>query len=171
MPSPRRAVAPLALVLVAVSAAPANATIVPQDNIAGVKIDMTQEKVLEVLGSPATTITRRGGGCACVPVTTYTYKRRGIKVFFKPNRANTANITFAIEVYRDRGQRTAEGIGIGSPRSAVKREIEGVKCRRLDPTYAFCLVGSGRLHRVSTSFRLDRRNKVESVVMSRPWDH
>jgi hypothetical protein len=101
--------------LLAVSAAPANATIVPQDNIAGVEIDMTQEKVLEVLGSPGTTITRRGGGCACVPVTTYTYKRRGIKVLFKPNRANTANITFAIEVYRDRGQRTAEGIGIGSP--------------------------------------------------------
>jgi hypothetical protein len=92
-------------------------------------------------------------------------------VFFKPNRANTANIAFAIEVYRDRGQRTAEGIGIGSPRSAVRREIEGVKCQRLDATYAFCLVGSGKLHRVSTSFRLNRCNKVESVVMSKPWDH
>jgi hypothetical protein len=170
MLSLRRAAVPLAVALPAVFAAPAGATIVPQDNIAGVKIGMSQEKVLDVLGDPARTITRLGGGGGETPITTYSYFKRGIRVRFVPNRSNTANVAFDVEVYAARGQRTADGIHVGSTRRAVKSRIAGVKCRRYDPSYAFCLVGSGRLNRVSTIFSLDRKNKVKSISLNRPFD-
>jgi len=144
--------------------------IVPQDNIAGVKINMSQEKVLDVLGDPAKTITRLGGGGGETPITTYSYLRRGMRVSFIPNNANTKNIAFYIEVYADRGQRTAEGIHIGSTRAEVRRKIAGVKCKRYDPSYAFCLVGSGKAHRVSTVFLLNKRNKVKKISINKPFD-
>jgi hypothetical protein len=170
MSSRRRAAVPLAVAVSAVFAAPAGAMIVPQDNIAGAKIGMSQEKVLDVLGDPAQTITRLGGGSGEIPITTYSYYKRGIRVRFVPNRANTKNIAFDVEVYAARGQRTAEGIHVGSTRRAVKAKIAGAKCRRYDPSYAFCLVGSGKLNRVSTIFQLDRKNKVKSISLNRPFD-
>jgi hypothetical protein len=175
MPRLRRAALPLALgsaiaFAFAASAAPAAAVIVPQDNIAGVKIDMSQEKVLDVLGDPAKTVTRLGGGSGEVPITTYSYLRRGIRVHFIPNDAGTENIAFYIEVYADRGQRTAEGIRIGSTRAAVRRKVAGVRCKRYDPSYAICIVGSGKVHRVSTVFLLDRRNKVKRISLDKPFD-
>jgi hypothetical protein len=170
MPSLRRTAPLLALAAQAASAAPAGATIVPQDNIAGVKIGMTQERVLDLLGDPTRTVTRLGGGGGEIPITTYTYKRPGLKVLFRPNRANTANIVFVVKVYRGRGQRTAEGIGIGSTRAAVRRKVAGVRCERFDPSYAICLVGTGRWGRISTSFELNRRNRVKSVSLVKPID-
>jgi hypothetical protein len=163
---------PLAVAILAASAsaAPAGAAIVPQDNIAGVEIGMRQGKVLDILGSPATTITRLGGGGGEIPITTYTYKRRGLKVMFRPNPSNTANIVFVVQVYKGRKQLTAEGIGIGSTRAQVKRSVANVKCRRFDPSYAICLVGSGRWGRISTTFTLNRRNKVKLVTLSKPID-
>jgi hypothetical protein len=151
-------------------ASPAGAMIVPQDNIAGAKIDMSQQKILDVVGDPATTRTRLGGGGGETPITTYNYKRKGIKVLFKPNRSNTANTAFSIQVYRYRKQLTAEGIGIGSTRKAIKSKIAGVKCRRYDPSYAFCLIGSGKVGKVSTVFQLNKRNKVKLIYISKPFD-
>jgi hypothetical protein len=170
MPSLRRAAVPLAVVLPAVFAAPAGAMIVPQDNIQGVKIGMTQQKVLDTLGDPAKTITRLGGGGGETPITTYSYLKRGMRVRFIPNQANTANVAFAVEVYADRGQRTAEGIGIGSTRRAVRTKIKGAWCRRYDPSYAFCLVGSGKAHRKSTTFLLNRKNRVKTIFIAKPFD-
>jgi hypothetical protein len=170
MPSLRRAAVPFAVVLPAVFAAPAGAMIVPQDNIQGVKIGMTQQKVLDTLGDPAKTITRLGGGGGETPITTYSYLKRGMRVRFVPNRANTANVAFDVEVYAARGQRTAEGIHVGSTRRAVRTKLKGAWCRRYDPSYAFCIVGSGKVNRVSTVFLLDRRNKVKSISLNRPWD-
>ncbi len=166
----RRAPLPLAIAVLAVSAGPAGAEIVAQDNIAGVKIGMTQEKVLDVLGDPATTRTRLGGGGGETPITTYNYKRKGIKVLFKPNRSNTANTAFSVQVYKGRKQLTREGIGLGARRSAVKRKIAGARCKRYDPSYAICLVGSGGVGKISTVFVLNKKNKVKLIYLARPFD-
>ncbi len=170
MPSLRRTALPLALVVPAVLAAPAGAMIVPQDNIEGVKIGMTQQKVLDTLGDAGKTQTELGGGGGETPITTYTYFKRGMRVRFIPNQANTLNVAFAVEVYADRGQRTAEGIGIGSTRRALKKALKGEWCRRYDKTYAFCLIGSGKAHRKSTTFLLNRKNRVKKIFISRPFD-
>jgi hypothetical protein len=159
----RRLVAPLAVAAALLLAPSAHAVIVPQDNIAGVKIGMKAEKVLDVLGDPARTITTRDG------ITTYTYKKKGIKVSFRPNRANTHWVTFAVIVYQHRRQLTAEGVGLGDTRRTVKAKIKGAWCRRYDPSYAFCIVGSGKTGRISTTFLLDRRNKVKRVMLNKPF--
>jgi hypothetical protein len=161
----RRIAAVLAVAVSLLVAAPAaQARIVPQDNIAKVKIGMTAEKVLEILGQNAKTITTPDG------ITTYTYRRKGIKVHFKPNRANTHWIVFAVEVYRHRRQLTAEGIGIRSTRREVKRKIAGVHCKRYDPSYAICIVGSGRRGKISTVFQLSHSNRVKSVILEKPFE-
>jgi hypothetical protein len=159
----RRLTAALAVAASLLLAPAADAVIVPQDNIAGVKIGMSQEKVLDVLGDPATTITDRDG------ITTYTYKKKGIKVSFIPNRSNTKNIAFAVTVYQHRRQLTAQGVGLGDTRRTVKKKVPGVKCRRYDPSYAICLVGSGKTGRISTVFTLTRKNKVKSVMINKPF--
>ncbi len=124
--------------------------------------------MLEVLGDPARTITRLGGGGGDDPITIYTYPRRGMKVSFHPNRANTKNIAIGIAVYRHRKQLTAEGIGLGSRRSQVRREIAGARCRRFDPTYAVCYyVGKGTQGSITTTFWLNRRDKFKLVTLSR----
>ena len=169
-PSPRRP-SPRPSLVLAVSAAPAGAMIVPQDNIAGVKIGMTQQKVLDTLGDPATTRTRLGGGGGETPITTYNYKRKGIKVLFKPNRSNTANIAFSVQVYRGRKQLTAEGIGLGSKRSAVKREgpgrrSAGATTRRTRSAWS-ARAASARSRPCSV---LNRKNKVKLIYIARPFD-
>ena len=173
-PMPNRRTLTILLAAAAVSlgaAAPANAVIVPQDNIAGVKVDMTQEKVLEVLGDPLKTITRRGGPGGEDIITTYTYKRKGLKVNFQPNKANTHNTVTSITVYRTRKQKTAEGIGLGSTRRAVKTKLAGSKCKRLDPTYAVCWIGKSKIGEIVTSFRLNKRNKVSEIYLARILYH
>jgi hypothetical protein len=159
----RRLIPALAVAVTLALAPSAHAVIVPQDNIAGVKVGMTAEKVLDVLGDPARTITTRDN------ITTYTYKKKGIKVSFRPNRANTHWIAFAVIVYQHRRQLTAEGVGLGDTRRTVKRKVKGVRCRRYDPSYAFCIVGSGKTGRISTTFLLTRKNKVKSVMINRPF--
>jgi len=161
-----RAALPLALAILAASAAPAGAAIVPQDNIAGVKLGMTQGKVLRVLGDPASNVTSRGGPEGADPITTYTYKRKGVKVKFHPNRAGTRNVVFVVEVYRLRKHVMAEGIGLRSKRSQVKAEVPGVKCRRFDPTSASCWIGGGKTGSAITVFWLNARDRVESVTIA-----
>ncbi|HEX4691984.1 MAG TPA: hypothetical protein VH276_14920 [Solirubrobacteraceae bacterium] len=157
---------PLALLVAAVATAPASAVIKPQRSIAGVKPGMSQQRVLDRLGSPRRTSTRLGGSGADDPITTYTYPRRGLKVYSHPNRANTVNVVFSIEVYR-KGQRTPSGIGLGSRRSAVDRRVSGSKCRRYDPTYAICFVGRGTTGSITTTFWLNHRNRVYKIDLSR----
>ena len=153
----------LALTAALLVAAPAGAVIVPQDNIAGVKVGMTAEKVLEVLGDPATPSRTADG------TTTYTYKRKGIKVLFRANAANTHWVAFSIQVYRHRRQLTAEGVGLGDTRRTVRAKVPHVWCRRYDPSYAFCLVGTGKTGKISTTFLLNRKNKVKLIFLHRPF--
>jgi hypothetical protein len=157
---------PLALALAGACAAPASAVIRPQRSIAGVSPGMSQQKVLDHLGSPRRTITRLGGSGGDDPITTYTYPRRGLKVYSHPNRANTVNVVFSVEVYR-KGQRTPSGIGLGARRSAVDRKVSHSKCRRYDPTYAICFVGRGTTGSLTTTFWLNRRNRVDKIDLSR----
>jgi hypothetical protein len=158
---------PLSLLAAGVLAAPAHAVILPQRSIAGVRPGMSQQRVLDRLGAPRTTVTRLGGSGGDDPITTYTYPRRGLRVYAHPNRANTVNVVFDVEVYKGHGQRTPSGIGIGSRRSAVDRRVAHSKCRRYDPTYAICFVGRGTTGSITTTFWLDRRNRVKKVDLAR----
>jgi hypothetical protein len=158
---------PLSLLAAGALAAPAAAVIRPQRSIAGIRVGMTQQQVLDRLGSPRKTITRLGGGGGDDPITTYTYTRRGLRVYAHPNRANTANVVFDVEVYKGHGQRTPSGIRIGSRRSAVDRRVSHSQCHRYDPTYAVCFVGRGTHGSITTTFWLNRRNRVYKIDLAR----
>ena len=101
--------------------------------------------------------------------TTYTYKRKGIKVLFRANRANTHWVAFSIQVYQHRRQLTAEGVGLGDTRRTVRAKVPHAWCRRYDPSYAFCLVGTGKTGKISTTFLLNRKNKVKLIFLHRPF--
>jgi hypothetical protein len=141
--------------LFALAAAPASATIVVNRSIAGVKLNMTQQQVLDRLGSPSRDITNQALD------TIYTYSKRGLKVTFRPHGA-TNNVTL-IDVYR-KGQRTASGVGVGSTYAAVRGGVPGVRCERApNPRQRWCSVRSGRK---VTTFVISSKRRVHEVVFA-----
>jgi hypothetical protein len=141
--------------LFALAAAPASASIVVNRSIAGVKLGMSQQQVLNLLGSPNTTVTNPALD------TIYTYKRRGLAITFHP-RGSTNDVT-TIELTKA-GERTASGVGVGSTYRAVRKGISGERCVRApNPRQRWCTVLSGRRQ---TTFVISSRKRVHEVVFS-----
>jgi NAD(P)-dependent dehydrogenase (short-subunit alcohol dehydrogenase family) len=162
---PLLAAAALALVLLAAGAGSASAEIVPQQSIAGVSIDMSEQDVVGVLGEPGKVHTEYGGSTGEDFFTTYRYGKRGVKVRFLRKRAG--NRVTSIEVYKGRRELTATGIGIRSHRDKVKARVAGARCKRYDKWYAVCSVGRGKIGDLQTTFWLNRSDKVKLVTLSR----
>ena len=141
--------------LFALAAAPASARIVVNRSIAGVKLGMSQQQVIDLIGSPNTTVTNPAFD------TIYTYRKRGLQITFHPH-GSTNDVT-TIEL-RKGGQRTASGVGVGSTYTAVRAGISGERCVRApNPRQRWCTVLSGRRQ---TTFVISSRKRVHEVVFS-----
>ena len=144
----------LAAAAALVAAAPAQAVIVPGRSMAGVRLGMSQERVLEILGDPDTDFTYRSG------LTTYAYKSLRLRVTFSPGR--TTNNVFMLFT-SGRRERTKQGIGVGSKESTLRHRLRGEHCGNF-PDGRFCLLGGGAEGTTpETQFKINRRHRVASV--------
>jgi hypothetical protein len=146
-----------------VAAAPAGATIVPQDSIGGVALGTSRTAVVSALGPPARTRIVRS------EVAPPFREDRFGRLFVLYNSKNRTRGKVIAVTTRSRSERTATGVGVGSTRGEVRRGVEGVRCRNEDG-FRHCWVGSFRPGRVVTDFVLGRGGKVRYVNLGRIID-
>jgi hypothetical protein len=146
----RLLLATVAVVLVIAPAA--QAKIVVQESIAGVKLGMTAAQVRKVLGPPRSVSYPKDEiqgsfkfydyGATEVSLT----RGEGSKVF---NISTTSKT-----------QRTSTGLGVGSTRAAVKRAFPRADCMAL-----MCAIGAIEPGKRVTSFYLSSRGKVNLIAL------
>ncbi len=132
--------------------ASANAVIVPQHGIAGVKLGQTKVKVRAVAGKPVRVVS---GTNELGPFTEFRY--RGFTVSFFAGDRVTAVST------RSRAQRTAGGVGVGSTEAALKAAIPTVKCTT-SSGFRSCTLGAFEAGKIVTDFTI-RNGKVSRVLV------
>src|SRR4051794_30173180 len=111
----------LVVVVLACSAAPAQATIVPQQGIKGIRLGMTVREIRARLGAPDRIAFRRDEIQGRIRIYAYGLTQAS----FSPGdgaRVNSISTT-------SRHERTSRGIGVGSRRALVAHEVPGVRCR------------------------------------------
>lgn len=138
-------------------AANADAVIVPQQAIAGVKLGMKERSVRAKLGKPRRVV--RGsdqfGKFASF------YYRRGIVVGFRGTRVNN--------IYTDsKSERTSRGVGVGSSERTLRRRLRGERCRT-SLRERQCSIGRGAPGGRVTRFRI-RRQRVVDIFIARVLD-
>ena len=145
------AVALAALAVLALSA-PAGATIVPQQGIAGIRLQMTKAQVRAKLGTPKKT---RDGKNDFGPYSTWVYPR--VTINFQGRKKVSSMQTLSPV------ERTAGGVGVGSPEARVKARVPGVKCTT-DFNSRQCFIGAFKPGRTVTVFSI-KSGKVRAVVV------
>jgi hypothetical protein len=145
----------VAAVLAAALALPATASarIELQKGIAGANLRMTKAQVRAELGTPRKIRTGRN---LFGRWTEFVYGR--VTVSFQSGNAATAVRTSS------RRERTARGVGPGSPEAAVRARVAGVRCRTESGGFRHCWVGRFLPGRVVTDFRI-RNGRVASVLI------
>jgi hypothetical protein len=144
------------LVLLAV-AAPASAKIVVGEGIAGAELGMTQQQVLDELGDPdeSKVLTSPIGG--------FDY----LQLKYGKTRINfngvLASSTVLYVTTKDRDERTAEGIGIGSKKGEVKDAVDGVQCAN-EFGIRHCHVGEFLPGEIVTDFLLKKKQHKPARV-------
>ncbi len=138
----------------------ASALIVPQRSIAGVQLEMTRPEVKDKKGDPDRIIHGTNDFGA---YTQFIYKNAAGKLMatFQGNMGATA-------VWTNREpQKTAEGIHVASPESALHDAYPHLRCRRESSDFRHCWTGRFRAgHRV-TDYRIGiATGKVKSVTVA-----
>ena len=148
------------LVLIALLAVPAaaQAVIVPQTSIMGIELGMTKAEVKAKAGTPDAV--RHPRNEIIGRYTEYQYGLTQIGI------ANNSGVIYVST--RDRDERTASGLGVGSRKRAVKRKLQGETCQKL-PQGSRCFLGKELPGRTVTDFRF-RHGKVRSVLLGRVID-
>ena len=132
-------------------AAPAVGTVVLQQGIAGVRIQMTRDQVKSVLGKPRGVKTGHNTFGRYIQ-----YRYPKLLVVFQGLKTVTA-------VYTSRSkERTPSGIGVGSTKAQVKAKVPGVHCRTGIDAH-FCYVGVIKPGRRVTVFQLNGANRVAQL--------
>ena len=154
----------IALALLAVSAAPASATIVPGKGMAGVKMGDCADKVRAKLGQPERTFrTDDFAG----PVIIMQYRARGLKLTF--HFGGSCQALTSIFTAKGR-ERTAEGVGKGTQLRTLRAKLSGEHCMRSHGRVRSCHLGSFRPGRVVTDFRIDSKGRVSNALVGRVLD-
>jgi hypothetical protein len=147
-----------ALALWVLGGAAAQARIIPQQGMAGVKLGMSKSEVRDKLGKPRGTATGRND---FGPYTQYRYEGKIIITF-------QGELTMTSISTTGRRERTKEGIGVGSTERAVRRSFPRVRCRTIVRRRS-CYLGSltpgkrvtdfqmlgGKVRRVTIGFVID----------------
>lgn len=142
-------------------AAPAaSATIVPGEGMAGAALGMSKAEVREVLGSPTESRTTRDDFGR---VTRWYFKRPKIHVLFRVGE-DGMNVTSFLT--RRGVTRTAEGSGVGTSASTLRRRHDGIVCERYPGVdRRSCHLGDFLPGETVTDFRLGESGRVGSVVI------
>jgi hypothetical protein len=130
-------------------AAGAEARIVVNHSVAGIELGMTAKEVVARLGRPTLSTVEKGAR-------NLVYGRRGLVVTLSRSRV-------VIVATRSRGERTRDGVGVGSSVQSVRRRVAGVRCGE-KAGVAFCRTGSIRAGRRSTTFQIESRSVVTVTV-------
>jgi hypothetical protein len=130
----------------------ASANIVPQKSIARIALDMTRPEVRAKKGDP---LRVEHGANDFGPYTIFRYGR--LWVVFQGNAGATAVST------RRTGQRTAEGIGVGSTEAEL-RATYSVRCRTELGTFRHCWTGRFRPGRRVTDYRIGVNSRLVKRV-------
>jgi len=121
----------------------ASALIVPQHSIAGIELQMTRPEVKDKKGEPDRII---HGTNDFGPYTQFVYPH-SITITFQGNR-NVTGIS-AVRTNRE-SQKTAEGVHVGSPESALHDAYPRLHCRTETSDFRHCWTGRMRPgHRVT----------------------
>jgi hypothetical protein len=158
----RHAVSLTFLIAVLILGAPnaAEAVIVPQQGMAGVRLGMTEAQVRGVLGRPTSIAHPRNEILG--RFTLLRYGAIGISLF-----SGSGGRVFAIAT-TGRSQRTTRGVGVGFPEASVRRLVPGVRCRT-EFGRRHCYVGAFLPGRIVTDF-FTPGGYVSRVVIGRVID-
>ena len=151
----RLSIIPATAIALAVAAAPAQAVIVPQKSIKGIKLGLTQSGVRAAAGEPTRVRTIQNEIMG--RVTEWSYGKTKVLFNGRTRRATVINLETT-----SRAERTANGIGVGSSRAQVLARVRGAKCENVDG-FRHCYVGRFLPGRTVTDFRLNAQNRVTSV--------
>ena len=152
---------PLAVACIAtlVWAGVASALIVPQKSIAGIELNMTRPEVKDKKGQPDQIV---HGTNDFGPYTQFTYKNAVGKLMatFQGNNGVTA-------VWTNREtQKTAEGVHVGSPESALHDAYPRLHCRTETSNFRHCWTGRFRAGHKVTDYRIAMATgNVKSVTV------
>ena len=152
---------PLAVACIAtlVWAGVASALIVPQKSIAGIELNMTRPEVKDKKGQPDRIV---HGTNDFGPYTQFTYKNAVGKLMatFQGNNGVTA-------VWTNREtQKTAEGVHVGSPESALHDAYPRLHCRTETSNFRHCWTGRFRAGHKVTDYRIAMATgNVKSVTV------
>ena len=152
---------PLAVACIAtlVWAGAASALIVPQKSIAGIELNMTRPEVKDKKGQPDRIV---HGTNDFGPYTQFTYKNAVGKLMatFQGNNGVTA-------VWTNREtQKTAEGVHVGSPESALHNAYPRLHCRTETSDFRHCWTGRFRAGHKVTDYRIAMATgNVKSVTV------
>jgi hypothetical protein len=151
--TPRRPLLLLLVVLALALPGPAGAAIVVQKGIAGVRLGMSRAAVRAVLGTP---LRVTHGANEFGAYTEYRYPRL-LRVTFQGDLTVTAVSTAG------RAERTAAGVGVGSPEADVRSSLPRARCETAG-AFRHCYVGAFRPGARVTDFVL-RRGLVARVTV------
>jgi hypothetical protein len=129
------------------------ARIVPQQGMAGLRLNMTKSEVRDKLGKPRAVKTGKND---FGEYTVYTYRGK-LTAFFQSGSKVTSLRTSG------RSERTKNGIGVGSTEERVRDEFSKVKCRTLVKSRS-CYLGELTPGERVTDFQI-RDVKVHGVVI------
>ena len=137
----------VACVVTLVWAGAASALIVPQKSIAGIELNMTRPEVKDKKGQPDRII---HGTNDFGPYTQFIYRNPAGKLTatFQGNAGATG-------VWTNREtQKTAEGVHVGSPESALHDAYPRLHCRTESSDFRHCWTGRFRPGRKVTDYRI-----------------
>lgn len=124
----------------------------------GVRLGMSEGQVLKVLGQPDARVPRRNELGAFIDLSW-----PGISVR-RWDGAGGRVVNIAIT---DRGIRTRGGIGVGSPRTAVRKAFPAAHC---DESPRLCTIGEAVPGNTVTTIRFGRTGRVTEVSVGRVID-
>jgi hypothetical protein len=145
----------LATAAVLLLPAAAGAVIVPQQSIMGIELQMSKGQVKAAAGEPDEI--RQRDHEIIGKVTEYRYGRTRVSI------AQQSGV-IAIRT-RDRDERTADNVGVGTRKRALRRKLDGERCKR-EAGFHHCWLGRFRAGRTVTDFRLNKNNRVRSVTLA-----
>jgi hypothetical protein len=138
----------------------ASALIVPQKSIAGIELNMTRPEVKDKKGQPDRIV---HGTNDFGPYTQFIYKNANGKLMasFQGNQGVTG-------IFTNRAtQRTAEGVHVGSPESALHDAYPRLHCRTESSDFRHCWTGRFRPGRKVTDYRIGiATGRVKSITVA-----